>query len=118
MASKAETKQLAGELLRIVPIGQTLQSHHDTRMGEAYDEVYAELQSIGLPVWDTDEEMPDEITPHFVGLMAFNKADLFGISDNLYQRILIKVGDEGNKAKAKMREILANSYYSSEATDY
>lgn len=118
MASKAETQQLAGELLRLVPIGQALQAHHDVRMGEAYDEVYAELEVLGLPMWGSNE-MPDEITPHFVNLMAYNKADLYGISDALYQRILLKVGDKGEKAKDDIKSLMAEDYYSSnDPTDY
>ena len=119
MASKAETQQLCGELLRLVPIGQTLQSHHDARMSEAYDEVYAELEALNLPVWATDAEMPDEITPHFVNLMAYNKADLFGISDSLYQRILVKVGNEGQKAKDAIKALMNAAYYNNDdPTDY
>lgn len=119
MASKVEAKQLAGELLGIVPIGQAMQSQHNVKMGEAYDEVHAELETLNLPVWATTEEMPDEITPHFIGLMAFNKMDLYGISDSRYQRILLKVGPEGDTAKDAIRLLMSAAYSSTDApTDY
>lgn len=121
MASKAETKQLAGELLRLVPIGQSLQSQHDARMGEAYDEVYARLDTLGLPVWDTSAEMPDEITPYFVGMMALNKIPIYPVSDKLYQRILILVGDDGEKAISTIRSLMSAPYCpdeNSDPTDY
>jgi len=119
MASKAETQQLAGELLRLVPIGQALQSQDDTRMGEAYDEVYARLETKGVSVWETTEEMPDEITPYFIHLMAFNKMNLYGISDNLAVRIKIEVGDEGNKAIGTIKSLMAEPFSSAEQpTDY
>lgn len=119
MASKTEAKQLAGELLRIVPINQTMQSHLDVRMGEAYDEVYAMLQVKGLAIWASSAEMPDEITPHFVALMAYNKMDLIGISNALYQRILFKTGDEGEKSIGAIRNLVNASYTSQEEpTDY
>ena len=98
MASKAETKQLAAELLKITVIGQSFQSQHDVRLGEAYDEVYARLNTLGLPVWDKSAEMPNEITPHFVALMAFNKMLLYGVSNAIFQRILNRVGEDGEKA--------------------
>ena len=119
MASKAEAKQLAAEMLRIVPVGQTMQSHIDTRMGEAYDEVYGALQVKTLTTWDSSGEMADEITPHFVVLMAFNKMDIIGVSDALYQRISIKAGKDGENAISHIRQIVTNSDQSpDDETDY
>ena len=117
MASKAETKQLAAELLKITVIGQSFQSQHDVRLGEAYDEVYARLNTLGLPVWDKSAEMPNEITPHFVALMAWNKIDLYRVSNSLYQRILNKVGDDGAKAISSIRALMSAPYSPSENTD-
>lgn len=119
MASKAEAQQMCGELLKLVPIGQALQSQHDAKMSEAYDEVYAELEVMNLPVWATTAEMPDEITPHFVNLMAYNKIDVYPVSQTLYQRILFKVGDGGEKAKEAIRALMNSAYCNiDEATDY
>ena len=112
MTSKTEAKQLAGELLKIVPIGQAMQSQHDTRMGEAYDEVYGSLQVKGLAVWDSTAEMPDEITPFFVTLMAHNKMDQYSVSDKLHGRILFKAGEDGEKAIGNIRNLVNGSYIS------
>jgi len=119
MASKAEAKQLAAELLRIVPINQTMQSHHSTRMGEAYDEVYAQLQVKGLAIWASSAEMPDEITPHFVMLMAYNKKDLVGTSESQYQRIMIEAGVDGEKSIGNIRNLINPAFVTEEfETDY
>ena len=119
MASQAEAQQLAGELLRLIPIGQALQSQHNVKMGEAYDEVYAELENIGLALWAKADEMPDEITPHFTALMAWNKRNIYGLSEALYQRLLLQVGDEGKKAISRIRMLLSQAYSNAdEATDY
>ncbi|MCZ6897636.1 MAG: hypothetical protein O7D95_02855 [Betaproteobacteria bacterium] len=119
MASKAEAQQLAGELLRLIPVGQALQSQHNTRMGEAYDEVYAELENIGLALWDTADEIPDEITPHFTAMMAWNKRNIYGISEALYQRLLLQVGDESKKAISRIRMLLSQAYSNAdEPTDF
>lgn len=118
MASKTEAKQLAGELLRIVPVGQALQSQHDVKMGEAYDEVWARLENLGLPVWEKTDDMPDEITPHFVGLMALNKMNLYGISDSLALRILSQTGQDGNLALMEIKALMSEPFTTNEATDY
>ena len=119
MTSKTEAKQLAAELLKIVPIGQAMQSQHDTRMGEAYDEVYGALQVKQLAIWDSTGEMPDEISPHFVTLMAHNKMDMYKVSDSLYQRILFRAGDEGEKAIGNIRYLVNGSYISEDMeTDF
>ncbi len=119
MTTRAEAMQRAAELLKIVPIGQAMQSQHDTRMGEAYDEVYAQLQVKSLAVWDSADEMPDELSPHFVTLMAHNKMDMYKVSDSLYQRILFKAGSEGEKAIGNIRNLVHGSYISEdEQTDF
>ncbi len=119
MASKAEAQQLTGELLRIIPIGQAMQSQDEARMGEAYDEVHAELENIGLPVWEKTEEMPDEITPHFIHLMAFNKLNLYPASDTLRLFIQQTVGPEGNTSKDQIKALMREAYCNvDEPTDY
>ena len=119
MASQAEAKQAAGIILGITVIGQALQSQHTVQMGEAYDEVYAELENIGLALWAKADEMPDEITPHFTALMAWNKRTTYGISEARYQRLLLQVGDEGKKAISRIRMLLSQAYSNAdEATDY
>jgi hypothetical protein len=119
MTSKTEAKQLTGELLKITAIGQAMQSQHDTRMGEAYNEVYGALQVKGLAIWDASGEMPDEISPHFVYLMAHNKMDSYKVSDSLYQRILFKAGNEGEKAIGNIRNLVNGSYISEDdETDF
>ena len=110
MATKAEAQQPAGETLKLVPIGQAMQSHHSVRLGESYDEVYAILQVKSLAIWDSTAEMPDEITPYFVTLMAHNKMDLIGVSATVYQRILFKAGDEGEKAITSIRTLVNNAF--------
>jgi hypothetical protein len=119
MTSRTEAKQLAGERLKIVPIGQPMQAQHDTRMGEAYDEVYAQLQVKGLAVWDSTGEMPDELSPYFVTLMAQNKMEIYTVSDPLYQRITFKAGPDGEKAIGNIRNLVNGSYISEdEQTDF
>ena len=119
MATKAEAKQLCAEELRLVPVGQAMQSHHDTRMGEAYDQVYAALQVKRLAVWDATASMPDEIVPHFVALMADNKKDIVGVSDAIYQRILFRVGSNGEKAFDNIRNLINPSFQTQDRqTDY
>jgi len=119
VASKTEAKQRAGEILRLTAIGQSLESQNDTRMGEAYDEVYARLEILGLTSWDTDEEMPDEVTPNFLWLMAHNKMDLIGVSTELRNRIISHTGIDGEAAIREIRGLVRSTYASqSEPEDF
>lgn len=119
MTTKAEAKQLAGELLRLTPIGQALQSQHDTRMAEAYDQVLAELDNYGVNVWASTESMPASVSPHFVALMAHNKMNVYGVSDSLYTRIVNRVGIDGHTGRQTIKGLVNEGYSNiDEPTDY
>ena len=108
--TKTEAKQRAAELLKIVPVGQSMESQDDTRMGEAYDEIYAKLQINGTAIWSSAGSMPDEVVNDFVYLMADNKIDLYPTSDSLYSRIKNKVGPDGITALNSIRRQLGDVY--------
>ena len=108
--TKAQAKQRAGELLKIVPIGQSMENQDDTRMGEAYDEIYAKLQINGTAIWAASGSMPSEVESDFVYLMADSKIDLYPVSDNLYTRIKNKVGPDGLTALNSIRRQLGDTY--------
>jgi len=108
--TKTEAKQRAAELLKIVPIGQSMESQDDTRMGEAYDEIYAKLQINGTAIWASSGSMPDEVVDDFVHLMADNKINLYPVSDNLYAKIKSRVGKDGIDSLNNIRRQLGDVY--------
>ncbi len=51
--------------------------------------------------------------------LAHNKMDMYKVSDSLYQRILFKAGNEGEKAIGNIRNLVNGSYISEdEETDF
>ena len=108
--TKAQAKQRAAELLKIVPINQSMENQDDVRMGEAYDNIYAKLQINATAIWDDTGSMPSEVETDFVYLMADDKIDLYPVSDNLYARIKNRVGPDGITALNSIRRQLGDVY--------
>lgn len=94
--NKANVIKRAGNLLGILRIGQALPADKNLRLEQAYDEVYDQLNSENIAIWDA--EVPDRVVPHVVALMALNACDDVGVSPARYQRIV-------GKANVALREI-------------
>ena len=90
MATVAEVKDGALELLGVKAIGQTAKNKDTVRATKAYNEVYANLKTEGLAIWASTAAVPDDVAPHLEALMAFNAADAYGISGERYQRIIFR----------------------------
>lgn len=119
MTTRAESVQLAAEFMRVVPVGQALRSEHDARLKNAYDWVYNRLENLGLAGWASTGSMPTEITPYFVGLMALNASNYFGVSADIYQKILLVAGANGVNGEKEIRLLIKPSYESiDQPTDY
>ena len=119
MATKAELRNRAGEMLGLLPPGQALQSQHTTRIEEAYAEVYADLKTEGLNIWASDGDCPDELNPYIAGLMALNCTETYPVSTARFQRIVAKVGIDGDRGKREIRRLVTPEHESvEEATDY
>lgn len=115
MATVAETRQDALELLGAVEIGQSAESQHDARISAAYNEVYEDLKDEGIATWAVAGTVPNKIKPHLVALMAWNAIDSFGVSDSRYQRISVKA----SQAKREIRKLVTPRYESqAEPDDY
>lgn len=120
MATKAEVRNQALQLLGVLQIGQSAQSQDATELETAYTEVYADLKKDGLATWaEAGSSIPDDVTPHLVSLMALSRTDTYGISDSRYQRIVNRAGNNGWLAKREIRRLAQPDYESLEdATDY
>ena len=108
--TKSEAQQRAFEILTGHPIGQGLDSEDDTRMSEAYDEVYARLQVEKLAIWDSSGAMPPEVETSFLYLMCDLKKDMYSISNERYQRITLVAGKDGEDAIRNIRKMVEPSY--------
>lgn len=110
MATKAEAKQQAGELLKLVATGQSIPSEYDSVLGAAYEEVYARLSVLNLADWDESEAMPSEVVRPFVGLMALYKKDQVGVSPATESKIFQITGVDGTFAEMSISEMIVDDW--------
>ena len=92
MTTVPEIKRQSLELLGRLRLGQSFQTQDDVAMQKSYDEVYASLKELGVATWTSTGSVPDELTPPVVALVAWNRIDVYGVSDSRYQRIAAKAG--------------------------
>jgi hypothetical protein len=115
MALKAAIRNYAANELGLLPVGQTLASHHATRIDFGYDVIYAQLKALGLNIWASDGECPDAIVPFVVSLVANNCLDTYPVSPERYQRIK----NSAATAEANIKLFVTPEYESiDEPTDY
>jgi len=120
MATKAEIRKRVANDLGILPLNQSLQSEHVTRINSAYDEVYARLKRGGLAIWASSAAVPDEITPYMITLVTDNCLKTYGVAKETYKRIKLDAGPNGETAMQKIREFISSDYSLSddEPSDY
>lgn len=119
MTTKAEAVQLTAELMKLVPVGQALQSQDDARIQNAYDWVYSTLENKGLAMWASDGSMPTEVTPYFTSFMAFYALNYFGVSQETYQKIILLSGADGANSIRELSSLLRPAIVSADnPTDY
>lgn len=117
--TKAQVRDRAAEELGRLRPGQALQSQDDTRISEAYDEVYADLKNEGLNIWPSTGSVPDELVPFVSGLVALRCTGTYGVSQERFQRIISVTGIDGNQAKREIRRLVMPAYESmEEPTDF
>lgn len=110
--TKAQIRDRAAEELGILPIGQTLQAQDDARITQAYNEVYADLKGEGLATWASTASVPDECVPHVVMLVAHSLVGAYSVSQDRMNRILLKAGADGDRAKRELRRVVQNHHVS------
>ena len=114
MTPYEQIRDRAGADLGILRLNQQLQDQDKVRSESAYKEVYAQLKKEGLATWPYDENVPDEVVPYVVSLVAENCLATYGVSDKRYQRIKV----EAARAMAEIRKNLAIDYVSEDPLPY
>lgn len=103
MATKSEVRDTAAGMLGRRRIGQAIAADLTARLDQSYRYVYEDLKDDDLAIWASDEDIPDKVAPLVSALMALDASNDVGISNERYQRILIKTGPDGERAKQKIR---------------
>lgn len=114
MATRAEIRNRALQLLGIVRIGQVATAQDDTELSTAYDELYEQLKKEGLATWALTGTVPLDVTPHVVSLVALSRSDTYAISDARLQRIVLQSGPTGELAKTAIRRLTTPKHESLE----
>lgn len=70
-----ELRNRALRKLGRLALGATATGAMASDMDDAYDEVYAKLDNLGLVTWASTEDIPDEYCQDVVSLMAWARAD-------------------------------------------
>jgi len=88
MATVSEVINRTASDLGLLRLGQALQAQDNTRITQAYDEVYDYLKEKGIAVWTTSGTVPDRLVPYVVSMMAENCLNTYSVSNDRYQRIM------------------------------
>jgi hypothetical protein len=73
--TSAELRNRALRKLGKLALGATATGAMADDMDDAYNEVYAKLDNLGLVTWASTEDIPDEYCHDVVSLMAYERAD-------------------------------------------
>ena len=114
MATVAELRQRVGEELALITIGGTLKSQDNTRITDAYDEIYARLKKEGLAFWITTGPVPDQFVPYVALMMEENLLTAYSVPDARYKRIKADAGDDGKKAMMAITRLSLSDYASTD----
>ena len=87
MATAAQIREKAAEILGILGEGETLPSYETDDLDDAYSEVYQELQAHGLTTWSQTGKIPDRLARHIAILVAANRVIDYKVPVERYQQI-------------------------------
>ena len=111
--TKAEVRNRVGsDFLGILRLGQPLQSQDDTRISDAYDEVYEQLKKDGLATWASTASVPAAIVPHMVALIAQQCQGTYSLSLPRQALLLQAAGINGENAKSEIRKLASQDFSS------
>lgn len=107
--------RVASDYLGILQLDQDLQHQDNTRISQAYDEVYEYLKTKGLATWSSTASVPNSLVPYMVALVAKNCYSTYGLSQERQARII----SDSSIAESKIRELVSNiGVLATDATSY
>ena len=101
--TKSEIRdRVASDYLGILQLGQSLQSQDDTRITQAYNEIYEYLKTKGIASWSSTGSVPNDLAPYMTALIAKNCYMTYGVSRDRAARILT----DASTAEQTIRELV------------
>lgn len=101
--------QMANRILRrlgVLGTGQKAKSEDTSYALQAYDELYSQLEELGLAEWGATDDVPNEYVNDIVNWAAYNLIDDFKCSTQRYQRIQIA----SSRAEPNIRRIQSGEF--------
>jgi hypothetical protein len=102
--TKAECRDRALRKLGKLAIGQTAEAGIASDMEDAYDQIYARLDQLGLVTWSSTGSVPDEFVEDITAMMAFERSER--VPDSRYARIR----DDASRALTSISAYISGEY--------
>jgi len=109
MATKAEIRDKVARKLGIKKASQALSNRFVEDLDEAYNDIHANLERLGLVEWDAAGDVPGEFVPHVVALIALTRVTEYNCTGNRLQGIV----SSASGAKNSIRELMNDPYFDS-----
>jgi len=90
----------------VLAFGQAVDQNRTDAALQAYDEVYAYLNELGIVDWGSTASVPNEYAFYVVALTAYTLADDIAVPDSRYQRIAV----DAATAERSIRRLINKSY--------
>jgi len=100
MATNAQVRETAAEILGILGEGEVLPSYETADLDQAITEIYYELRQRNLVTWAETADVPDEYVRSFAMMVAEARAVKYQIPDARYQRIKLESAEAMNRLRA------------------
>jgi hypothetical protein len=102
--TKAELRNRALVMLGKLPLGQTPTGALADDMEDAYDQIYARLDSRNMVTWSSTDSVPDEFVEDITALMAFERSE--GIPNDRY----VRIRDAASRAFGNISALISGPY--------
>jgi len=111
--TKAQIGVQALEELGVVALGQSATAAQTATINAAYDQVWDALDDHGVVVWLSTESVPSAYVNPVVALVAAQRMNMFGISNDRYTRI----AGAASGSIAEIRRLNAGNWVNARAVE-
>lgn len=104
--SKANIALEALEKMGVKPVSQTADTDDSSDLEACYENLYEELQVDGLVSWASTSNVPALYVEVISDIMAVYRSDKYDVPVENLNKIVARVGVDGEKGKNKIRRLM------------
>lgn len=112
--TKTELIKKVLQRLRVLEVGEEPDADQTTTVGDAYDQLYRELEKDKVVDWGSTGEIPNKQALQMVSFVAGNLVDEFFVPEARAQRLII----QADNAHQRLYELDSLPYESTENPEY